>query len=629
MPAALDDRNAPLSSSSWLLLSQPPSLSLRFAPPDHGFNNRQLDALRLTSLVIASFSVASTILTMYCLIILLIQSDMLKSIWFVILPTVELVNGPVVSESLICQASGFFLSVGIEACDVAVVLIAIHTALYIFHSGNGLYLYRRPAYAAFVLVPLLLASLAFINKPAFVHTGQYCYLPRHPHWARRALSWIPRYIILATICITYIFTYTYVKILISRFGEAGTWRGEGATPTSSRRERFARNKNRSGMRTSSLPPTPRISYHGLIPPTPPREAGSLERKEAKLSTSTAARTSSSQGDGVGPMEEGSDLTTIRKTLLSPVPENAIKWKIPQFGTHSSFPHDQQPRALSDGNIPSAIMAASRHSAVSEGKASRMHSGASKTHLFMPTSRVPSSSSRQASASSTIRKHSPQPSTPRHFWNRSLAVTATPASQVPSESNIVAMLRRGPGGSDSSGSVLLSPTALESTGLHRTRDKTRRQLRQLFIYPGVYIVVWLVPFVSHVAGDDSSFVLVLASLISLCAQGIADALVFSVLEKPWRHARRNSAAAATSWCLRLWRPGRGVGEVSGASTAVKVGRTREEMLVDSRVATRRREEELAERRLLQLAPPRRQREWWDVHLADLSDSDDYSVDRITV
>ncbi|PHH59620.1 hypothetical protein CDD81_2805 [Ophiocordyceps australis] len=551
---------------------------------------------------------------------------MLKAIWFVILPAVELAGGPVASESLICQASGFFLAVGIEACDIAVVLIAIHTALYIFHSGNGLYLYRRPAYAAFVLVPLILASLAFINKPAFTNTGQYCYLPRHPSWARRALSWIPRYIILATICATYVFTYSYVKILISRFGEAGTWRGEGATPASSRRERFGRNKNRSVMRTSSLPPTPRISYHGLIPPTPPREAGSLEKKEAKLSTSTAARTSS--GDGAGPMDEGSDLTTIRKTLLSPVPENGIKWKIPQFGSHSSFLEDQQPRALSDGNIPSAITITSRPSAVSEGKASRMHSGASKVHLSTPTSRVPSSSSRPPSGSSTMRIHSPQPSTPRHFWNRSLAVTATPASQVPSESNIVAMLRRGPGGSDSSGSVLLSPTALESTGMGRTRDKIRRQLRQLFIYPGVYIVVWLVPFVSHIVGDDSSFVLVLASLVSLCAQGIADVLVFSVLEKPWRHPRRNSAEA-TSWCTQLWRPGRAVGEVSGAGSAVKVGRTREEMMVDSRVARRRREEELAERRLLQMAPTPHRREWWDVHLADVNESDDHSVDRATV
>lgn len=172
---------------------------------------------------------------------------------------------------------------------------------------------------------------------------------------------------------------------------------------------------------------------------------------------------------------------------------------------------------------------------------------------------------------------------------------------------------------------------------KMRDKIRRQLRQLFLHPAVYMAMWAIPFAAHVAGDASSsrpsFGLAVASLASLCAQVIADVLVFSVL-KPWRHPRRasdnNSGARAES---RGRGGGRGNGGfvpcwpslsvVVGASSRA-AGRTRDQMLVDIRAARLRRDSELAERWMLRRAKAAAAapspRDWWDVRLGSLDEWD---------
>jgi G protein-coupled receptor GPR1 len=49
------------------------------------------------------------------MIMLLIQSDMFKALWFMMYPIVTFAKGPVPNSSKFCQVNGFFLSVGIEA----------------------------------------------------------------------------------------------------------------------------------------------------------------------------------------------------------------------------------------------------------------------------------------------------------------------------------------------------------------------------------------------------------------------------------------------------------------------------------------------------------------------------------
>ncbi|KAK2035785.1 hypothetical protein LZ31DRAFT_485798, partial [Colletotrichum somersetense] len=108
------------------------------------------------------------------------------------------------------QANGFFLSVGIEASDIAVLLIAIHTVIYVFrpqHPGrqSGLYPHRSLTFSIFAFFPFLMASLAFVNWPGYVYDGGHCYLPIRPRWTRLTLRWVPRYMILLTMVVLYAF----------------------------------------------------------------------------------------------------------------------------------------------------------------------------------------------------------------------------------------------------------------------------------------------------------------------------------------------------------------------------------------------------------------------------------------
>lgn len=54
-------------------------------------------------------------LTIASLIMLLIQSDMFKALWFMIYPIVVFIHGPVESTSTFCKVDGFFIALGIEA----------------------------------------------------------------------------------------------------------------------------------------------------------------------------------------------------------------------------------------------------------------------------------------------------------------------------------------------------------------------------------------------------------------------------------------------------------------------------------------------------------------------------------
>ena len=59
------------------------------------------------------------LLMYYSLIMLLIQSDMFKALWFMVYPIVVFIRGPVANDSKFCQVNGFFIALGIEASGTA------------------------------------------------------------------------------------------------------------------------------------------------------------------------------------------------------------------------------------------------------------------------------------------------------------------------------------------------------------------------------------------------------------------------------------------------------------------------------------------------------------------------------
>ncbi|GJN80335.1 hypothetical protein PLIIFM63780_003861 [Purpureocillium lilacinum] len=491
---------------------------------------------------------------------------MLKSLWLVIFAAAELTHGAVDTATPFCQISGFFLTLGIEMCDVAVVLFALHKTMYIFRGGSGLYPYRRIAYAAFILIPLLLSSLAFINKPAFANEGPYCYLPTRPRWTRRVLSWIPRTIVLLGILTMYLSTYVYFKLILGRFGKTGMFGRRSVMLAPPQTEPPVRPQT-----TVSIPPTPPIAYHGLIPPTPSCDGESIANKGRRPSIWTMS--------GIPPLETGSSVSISQESIRR------------EPSSEVSTPNQARGRSFSNPYFPQC-----------------------PSVLELPPSRgdippPPPTISQPVTPSS--------PTAARPLWGRPLMRTTTRDSQASTPSNVMAMLNLGSRGADSTTGIVAGPMTLGVTSTAQTRDKIRRSLRQLFIYPAVYTAVWLVPYVSHMMGADrrkSPFSVVIGSVASMCLQGVADALVFCIMEKPWRHPRRADAPASSCWILRRLAGAPGAYGPEG-KTAAKVGRTREEMLVDSRIARRRRDEELAERRLTRGAARPARREWWDTPLQD--------------
>ncbi|KAG5948923.1 hypothetical protein E4U53_006109 [Claviceps sorghi] len=322
---------------------------------------------------------------------------------------------------------------------------------------------------------------------------------------------------------------------------------------------------------SFLPQTPPIAYHGLTSPTPPYDRGKPDK--ALLSTARLNRPQPCRENG-------------RSGVVSP-----ILWQ-------------SQSNGRTDIKLTSLPLPAVSSCAI--GK----NGGPSETfdgHVFpWPYGgREPVVSISSSIMGSAQRNTSKQPITSSDIV-RQHQFGLILDGQRPELSNDETVLPQ----------LVLSPTTLNATGMPQVRDKIRRQLGQLFVYPLVYMTGWLIPFISHVVGGDKTgrpFWLVLASLISLCTQGLADSVVFLVMEKPWRYWTRDDV---TAWCCFWWSK-----QSSMKGTGIKVGRTREEMLIDGTIARRRRERERAERRLRSAGRGPKFRDWWDHTLVEIDESND--------
>lgn len=213
-------------------------------------------------------------------------SGLFKAVWFLVPPILLLARGRPVSERL-CQGTGFLLSVGIEASgslalgyslwklaylmselDFIILLIAAHTALAVLRSAksNGLYNYRWSAYTCWILVALLLPSLAFVNgHEAYISQGTFCYLPIRPIWYRLALAWVPRYIVLCVILTTYLTIYIYT---VHEFGKFDISLNSGS-------DLFSSGKGKTGgahIWTRPIPWfRPPIKDHPSAPEEPPAD----------------------------------------------------------------------------------------------------------------------------------------------------------------------------------------------------------------------------------------------------------------------------------------------------------------------------------------------------------------------
>jgi hypothetical protein len=121
----------------------------------------------------------------------------------------------------------------------------------------------------------------------------------------------------------------------------------------------------------------------------------------------------------------------------------------------------------------------------------------------------------------------------------------------------------------------STTSPAQRHFKRRRRSMHRQLRLMFIYPLVYTLMWLIPFVHHCMNYSEHWAnhplwfFRIGATLCFTSMGFVDCLIFSVREKPWRTI---STSDGTIWgSLTLWRS---LHESNtGADTMSEEGRSR--------------------------------------------------------
>ena len=293
-----------------------------------------------------------------------------------------------------------------------------------------------------------MAALAFTggNSHVYVSQGVFCYLPVRPIWYRIALSWAPRYFILATIILIYLAIYIYSR---SRFGQF----------------------------------SPNISSAG---------------------TNTTDRTASNTSGGASEAQARAPHNR-RGCALRSEQENPIRVDAVGSSTRPSI-IQKSSRLKNSFGWPLAPV---RPAAVDGEEAKDLASSQSTS---------PFDISKQRSETDLIAdKTYKTPTLMEALHDKSLSALAINRS-------------------------LKSP----DDTLWKRYKAIRRQLRYMFVYPMIYLLMWLVPFVNHcyfyTKEHHPPFSLNTVSLVFLLLQCTVDCLVFSLKEKPWRYAAKAEARA---------------------------------------------------------------------------------------
>ena len=457
-------------------------LTSRPTSPLGVFSPAKNHAILVVGVACASFSLLAALISLrwfllmrrsyrHHLILFLIFSDTFKSLWYFVFPIVVFTRGQVQSSSKFCQASGFFLSVGLEASDFAILVIALHTALYVFRrprikGEGGLYPYRKYFYPLWLGLPILSAGLAFTNsQQAYVTSGTFCYLPKRPFWYRLALAWIPRYLIFVTIFSIYAAIWAYVNHKFKGFQEVGNSEYSSGSNSHSMSEQ---GQSRANSKNFDFGPASKAKRED-------------RRKESTISN----------GD--------------------PLQPERPPWEDVSFITS---------KPLQDAGVSSADFAPDAGSSSTDARAA-------SRHMSIQSMGQDPSSSRKQSEVPFLATNPTNENTTRE------SSTVTPPNS--------SLTNRG-----------------TTNHLNSARSAVRRQLRLLFIYPLVYLLMWTFPFASHCLlysdyyAAHPPFWLSVITTASLSLQAGIDCLVFSWRERPWNRIESSQDGSWSSIVLGQFR-----------------------------------------------------------------------------
>ncbi|KAK0276467.1 G protein-coupled receptor gpr1 [Friedmanniomyces endolithicus] len=463
------------------------------------------------------------------LVLLLIMGDFWKSFVYLLYATATFARGQLQTTSGFCQVGGYMLTAGIEACDIAILLMGLHMSLQIFPPSrpflarmlghDGLYRIRYWVFAAWFIIPNIMTSLAFLNHgPAFQAAGAFCYLPIRPYWYRLALSWIPRYLIWIFVMGVAIRIYRHVGNEFQVFGQEKD-------------------------RTTSL--------------NMPGES-SVNRALATQALVSARRKSMAQAAAVDLEKQDSeesaapgDTSTLRRKSLG-----ESRHSQPDCSLSMSYTASRRPSAPG--------WSAAFAFPIEQPPAGSQSAANSRRGSYQIASGVQAEDFAAGPSPADLARHRPSVVTLASI----MSSTAPSFTSIP----VLPPIQEDKRTSASFGST--SARNAVTNVVQNRRQAIQRQLRLLFIYPVTYIIIWIIPFINHsfnysdYYAQHPFFVLNVLNTFCQCFLGFADVCVFCWREKPWRHVPGSDGTFLGSFCFwRFWRTENFVRRLSKAPSDV--------------------------------------------------------------
>lgn len=455
--------------------------------PSGIFTSHQSRIIQTLALIFATFSVLGCAITAYWflmmkrnfrrqLIGLLIIGDFFKSAWYLVFAATALAKHGIATDSNFCQANGFLLQAALEACDMAILLMSIHMSLQIFYPTSKIFGHDGLYRLRHTALALFLLLPLLSASLAFVGDGKHGYISQGPFCT---LPLRPYWYRLALTWIPrYVIWFYIMYVALRIYLQVG--RGFKV---------FARQDGK--MSSGDIGPS----------------SGDLETAEE---LTAVKQHDSLWSSSEAQQEEGS--TAYRTPLPSPGP---IERRLSAFTWQ--------------GNLVSVPGTEERVSGptVESRRGSRVTFQSDPTGPTMLVHLPPDQNPSTGSVSTISSLKSNGKSNGNSNGDSSVEGTRPPTLEP---------IEEGQADKPEQGYNLMSG----DTPLKKRRRAIQRQLRLLFIYPMVYMIMWALPFVYHSMNYSDYYVqhpvfaIGLLNIICQCGMGLVDSTVFSWREKPWKN-----------------------------------------------------------------------------------------------
>lgn len=383
--------------------------------------------------------------------------------------------------------------------DIAILFMSMHMCLQIFPHArgifghDGLYPIRKWVIAIWFILPHIIASLAFINpQGGYVAQGAFCFLPVRPIWYRLALFWIPRYLIWVYI--------TYVAIRIYRHVGAEF-------------KVFGQERDRSSS----------LGMPGESSIDRARQRDEMKRRASQANAMTEKDAAGDDADGCAPDDISCKIRLPHESTRAlngsaSGKDGAPDWSMTGFGGESSVGTPTNNRSMPASRRGSKMLA--------QGVLSEDFAPPSVYDLSRHRGSITSLGSKRSNTHASFAEDLGLPAITEGLPSQSAAARSQPSEN----------------------------TATRTMELRRRA--IQRQLRLLFIYPCVYMILWIIPFVVHCLNYTTYYAhhpifgLNIVQILCMGVMTFADVVIFCWREKPWRHIPGSDGTFVGSLCF--WR-----------------------------------------------------------------------------